>query len=254
MNHNIIINFCPILALKGYYIAKCFEAKVDKNSHHSSIPNITILRTLTTTKNGFTDKYPASWNLYYFDDRYTYVVIVRIISNDTHHLIFRIKESKTPDISLGMIKEKIDNITDNYFFYPTPFIYEGDDRYPSIVKYYNYNVLHSSGWIDTMNFTPDNHEALKLVKSTQPHLKISVIYIKEDKIGSFIFDNREILPLQDKLVYISSNLIVGEEYIYKSFTDAKPKTKSSTQPKVEIPSVSKQEDNEDELNEDEEED
>jgi hypothetical protein len=104
------------------------------------------------------------------------------------------------------------------YFYPTSFNYNGsklDDVYPIELTYFR-NVLSGTDWVDCMTLTEDNKAMIEMIRWAR--YKIPSIDLKEDKVYSYIFINKGILPTPDIVVYKCSNRPVGKEYIYKQFS------------------------------------
>lgn len=218
MNKNIINNFSPILALKTYFINKCLDAGVTSESHPSNIPHIRIGRNLTTSKPGFTDDKIVSWiNIIMNSEAF---VLVRMIEpqTKTRYMLYKISNfNQKSDIDqickkLGIVNK--DEVRYYNATIPYDVAYEG---IPPITSVFTSNILLSTAWVDCMTPTKDNLEAIEMVRSAG--LSFLSINPSDEKIFGHVLTNPGLLPKPQMLVYVVNNLLTGEEYIYKQFTD-----------------------------------
>lgn len=220
---NIINNFSPILALKAYFIKKCFDAGLNSSSSPSDIPHIEISRNLTTSIPGFNSEKVVSWENKFLPNSDIFIVIVKI---DSHYTIFKIRNKNGSDVSNEKLATEV-QIRENTYIYPTAIIYE------SFSSVYSYNILNFSDWVDASTLTTDNREALNLAMLCG--YKLPNIVPQEDNVYGYIFVNEGILPTPDRVAYHCSNRIVGMEILYRSFNSSKKITKQTVdKPKINV--------------------
>lgn len=206
---NTINYISPILALKAFFIKKCFDAGLTAFSPPSAIPYVEITRSLTTSKPGFTKNRILSWENKFLVKSDVYIVIVRIDEgSEISHTLFKIRNKNGATAKDEEIAEEI-MLPDNTYIYPNSIIYE------SFSNIYSYNILGFSDWVDASTLPKDSRDALDL--AIMCGYKIPNVIPYEDNVYGYIFVNEGILPTPDRIAYRCSNRIVGMEILYRTF-------------------------------------
>ena len=219
MNPNIINNFSPILALKTYYINKCFAAGVRASSLPSEIPSIEISRTLTTSIPGFSDQHVVSWrNAIIQGEAF---VVVRMLEKDSTptYTLYKISSAKNAPQKESTLLKALD-IPDGTSVYAFPIVIpytSSNEYYDGIASTYVYNILNSTEWVDAITPTTDNLEMVGFMKKFD--LTMLKINLNTDNVYKYILINPGVLPRPNMLTYVVRNILTGKEYITKVFSD-----------------------------------